>query len=438
MQAHHRAGSESLVHAPLAEPPIRAGGVQGAPSAETWAQAAEEATGWTRRHVPTLDGVRGIAVALVMAFHFTENAVPLNRLDAIVLHSVWTGWLGVDLFFVLSGFLITGILLDTRQDARYFRNFYARRTLRILPLYYAILVATLLVVPLLNPGVRESHWFNVIAAQGPWLWTYTSNVYLAIHNSWDVAGVLGHFWTLAVEEQFYVVWPAVVWLSPVRRLRHVCVAIAIGAVAIRVGLLWSDLTLSGYVLTLARADSLAIGAWVAASLRDGVPIARMRGPAALVLVASATGFAVIFTNHHPLRPEAPEVQVLGFTLLALASAAVIVFAVDDAGGATTIGRALRHPFLRYLGKYSYAMYCLHPLVKEILDRGGLGFTVTSFGNVAGSALPGALLYSAVAFSLTALAAVISWHILEKHFLGLKDKLAGPVRHRPEPERMARG
>jgi peptidoglycan/LPS O-acetylase OafA/YrhL len=370
-------------------------------------------------HIASLDGVRGLAIALVMVSHFAMTAVPGNWLDEVVLDLMLSGWVGVDLFFVLSGFLITGILLDSRDKPHYFRNFYARRTLRIFPLYYAVLFAVLVVPPLVWPAVRQTDVYSVVDAHSPWLWTYTINVAIAVHDSWQVAGILGHFWTLAVEEQFYLLWPAVVWLSLGRRLKLVCVAFIAGAILVRCGLLVMERPLAGFVLMPARADAFAIGALLAATVRSGIDLQRLRRPAWIVLGASAVGIGLMYLKRHPLNEGAIDVQLVGYTLLALGFAASIALALDHGTGSTIFGRVFRTSWLRFLGKYSYAMYCVHILVQELLRHVGPGITVNSFPLVAGSILPGVLLYSAIAFAITTALALASWNLLEKHCLRLK-------------------
>ncbi|MBD0321145.1 MAG: acyltransferase, partial [Gemmatimonadetes bacterium] len=166
-----------------------------------------------RGHLPALDGLRGVAVALVVLLHFTLF-VPAGPVESFFSRGVGTGWMGVDLFFVLSGFLITGILYDSRDSPAYFRNFYARRSLRIFPLYYAYLFAIFAVLPRVQAG-----------AAGPaeesariWVWTYLSNVLFA-RGGWEVMpGHTTHLWSLAVEEQFYLLWFAAVVMAPRRWL----------------------------------------------------------------------------------------------------------------------------------------------------------------------------------------------------------------------------
>ena len=129
-----------------------------------------------RPRIPALDGIRGLAILLVMFLHFADRSPPIGLANRLYTQVTGIGWIGVDLFFVLSGFLITGVLIDSRKSARYFRDFYARRTLRIFPLYYACLVAWIVVAPLLHPSsaVRQRAIASMQQDQ-LWYWTYLSN-----------------------------------------------------------------------------------------------------------------------------------------------------------------------------------------------------------------------------------------------------------------------
>src|SRR3954471_24953128 len=170
-------------------------------------------------HLPGLDGVRGVAILLVMAIHFVGDATAYTRLQALVVKAAGYGLLGVDLFFVLSGLLITGLLLDAKGQTHYFRNFYARRTLRIFPLYYFVLAILFLVLPRLWPLTPLME--DARAHQG-WLWTYTANFYIAARSSWAALTYVTHFWSLAIEEHFYLLWPLVVFCFRRQILERIC------------------------------------------------------------------------------------------------------------------------------------------------------------------------------------------------------------------------
>ncbi|HVD60449.1 MAG TPA: acyltransferase, partial [Gemmatimonadaceae bacterium] len=185
--------------------------------------AAEVDRSLERGHILALDGLRGIAILLVVACHFVSNlhiaATGWARPFVIVAHA---GWAGVDLFFVLSGFLITGILLDARGSGSYFKAFYARRVLRILPAYYGFLLVAFVILPALHLGAGDNY---MLARQHQgWYWLHLTNVMMSLGAAGrgPYPGTL--FWSLAVEEQFYLLWPAIVALCSVRSLRRVCIA----------------------------------------------------------------------------------------------------------------------------------------------------------------------------------------------------------------------
>src|SRR5262245_8154482 len=171
-----------------------------------------------RGHIPALDAIRGLAIVVVMLYRFggggegPASAVEHSRLIGLGSH-------GVDLFFVLSGFLITGILFDAKGKLHYFRNFYMRRALRIFPLYYAALAVMLWLLPLVS-ATFATEVQPAVDAQG-WLWLYGANVLQSVRGSWCL-GPLNHFWSLAIEEHFYLAWPAVIFLSSRRTAMRIC------------------------------------------------------------------------------------------------------------------------------------------------------------------------------------------------------------------------
>ena len=180
----------------------------------------------SRSHLAGLDGVRGLAILLVLAIHFLGMRTPQGRGQYLLVKAAGYGMLGVDLFFVLSGFLITGLLLDGRTEPRPLRNFYARRVLRIFPLYFGVLVACYLVLPLvlsLPPA------FAAVRTHQAWLWTFTSNLFTAIHGSWTSLNYLSHFWSLAIEEHYYLLWPLVVLAVQPRTLERISIGVVAGA-----------------------------------------------------------------------------------------------------------------------------------------------------------------------------------------------------------------
>src|ERR1041384_7611763 len=216
------------------------------------------------RHIyPALDGLRGVAVLVVML----HNLTILEQRDSLPAR-LWvfatdSGWIGVLLFFVLSGFLITGILLDERGAPRFFRDFYLRLVLRIFPLYYLVLIVRFAVMPWLVPGAGVP----LEVALGYWL--YVSNwteLYLQGVNGF------GQRWSLAVEEQFYLAWPLAVARLGARGLIWVCAALIALSAAARLVIVVCSLDRRWlYLSTVTRADALAFGALVAIALPDPGP-----------------------------------------------------------------------------------------------------------------------------------------------------------------------
>jgi peptidoglycan/LPS O-acetylase OafA/YrhL len=197
-----------------------------------------------RKHIPQLDGMRGLAILLVL---FAHSAIAFTRVPAFRWIENY-GNLGVQLFFVLSGFLITRILLDTKDTPHFFRNFFVRRALRIYPLYYVLLGFVVFSGLVHQHGVR---WWPYIL--------YLSNI---IYGAGTEPSPLGPVWSLAVEEQFYLVWPFVVSVVSRRGLERLCVAMIVGAVGLR---------LTGVMQfhnTLVQLDALAAGALVACRFNE--------------------------------------------------------------------------------------------------------------------------------------------------------------------------
>jgi peptidoglycan/LPS O-acetylase OafA/YrhL len=386
-------------------------------------------------HIPALDAVRGLAIVLVMLGHFShfDRMPPVVPVDRMVKTFAGVGWVGVDLFFVLSGFLITGILYDSKGGGHYFRNFFARRVLRIFPLYYGFLVVFLVILP---PFFPNNWGFHAVRHDAFWYWTYLTNLNVARVGFPAFPG-MGHFWSLAVEEQFYLVWPAIVLISTRSELIRICKLCIVGALVLRIGFILGGYGEAAYVLTPARMDSLAVGALLALTARGvgGMTrLARLARPTARITGAA---LAMIFVWRAGLAPWDPIMKTIGHSLLAFFFGALIVLALVSAPKTVT-GRFFGSSQLSFFGRYSYALYVVHvPILFFHLDRFlPLGLVPTVFGSLLLKKL--VFVASATAFSI--LLAMTSWHLYEKQFLKLKrffpyqppDKSSAPARSAPIP------
>jgi peptidoglycan/LPS O-acetylase OafA/YrhL len=367
-------------------------------------------------HVVPLDGLRGLAVLMVMFGHFWLAQKPAGSVQEWTYTFVQNGWVGVDLFFVLSGFLITGILLEAKGSTHYFRNFYARRILRIFPLYWGFLFAYFVVLPRvvsLAPGSP----FATTPGIEPWFWLYASNMLSLVKGAVIPPG-LNHFWSLAVEEQFYLIWPAIVFAVSMKTLERTCVALVVAAFAFRLFLLTTSFHhTGGYVLLPARIDTLAIGAWLAVVARDPArreSVERWAPRAFLIALA-----ALAIANLPDLRMFGYRVsmQTAGFPLLAVMAACLISIGAGKAEVNSRIRRFFSSRILVTAGKYSYAMYVFHLPLVIVLEMAGLHMRTFSGGQPPG--ILAALIYSIVLSVATFLVAFASWHLYEKHFLKLK-------------------
>lgn len=355
--------------------------------------------------IAALDGVRGLAILLVLVMHCLYIA-PLFGVDMAnntYARLAMLGWSGVDVFFVLSGFLITGILVRAKQHSagRYFRNFYMRRSLRIFPLYYLVIVLLLYVLPNRPPASD--------GAQMSYLLYYQNIRYALVgEKPFDPARLIT--WSLAIEEQFYLIWPALVWFASERVLRRVCVAIVLGAIALRFALIHGGFDKTHF-LTPCRMDALAVGALLSQIQPPRAwfgAIATLLGIGGLVATAYATGNST---------PESVGQQMWGLMPALLLGVGLLTLARSS--------RVLQPVFtllpLRSLGKYSYCIYLTHFLVIEFVAGRVLKWQPTTLLSLREDygGVPITIAFTVVCTAATWLLAFVSWHVFEKWFLALK-------------------
>lgn len=368
--------------------------------------------------IPALDGVRGLAILAVLMHQLLLDPPAVGthaaRLLGIALVPFAAGWVGVQLFFVLSGFLITGILLDTRGVANYWSSFFARRALRIFPLYYLLLTLVFVVLPAASalpaPALAERRL-------QAWYWSYLQN--WTFLRGGGYVTPLGSCWSLAVEEQFYLVWPFVVRALGDRGLVRLSLAIAGGALALRAGLLAAGVGPEVvYECTFTRAGALTLGAVTAVLVRRPDWLARLAPR--LSLLASVVVGALLATAlaSGGLSRHNPVAEVAGDTLVALASAILILYAtLETARGRGRLPGRLSTPLLRRFGKHSYAIYLVHLPLHQLLVRRVLGPALVHAGLAAYLGVQAIYLLVAP-FALLALGILI-YRIVEEPFLRLK-------------------
>ena len=371
-------------------------------------------------HSPILDGVRGLAIMMVFLVHFKFRTWG-NPIDAFVDAVFRAGWMGVDLFFVLSGFLITGILLESKEGARYYRTFYVRRLLRLFPVYYLTLAVLFLVLPrVLQPPPAEL--VALVPHQG-WYWLYAVNVFQVLtHGEMSYFNTL-HLWSLSVEEQFYLVWPLLVRLATPTNLLRACVVLIVTALGIRVGIIASGGSRwAAYSLMPARMDALAAGACVASLARDPLGSAWLRRWWRRVAFAALAGIITIIAWNRQYHEDDLVVLSIGYVLNAALFAAILAGILDR--GSWKVFRPLQWQWLRWVGKVSYGAYVYHLLLQLAVDPVKEYFR--KLPPVLGSQLPAEFVWIALMTGFTLLVAWISYRWFELPFLALKDRLAPSV------------
>jgi peptidoglycan/LPS O-acetylase OafA/YrhL len=350
-----------------------------------------------QRKIPQLDAVRGLAILLVMV-HNTSLKYPLLHSQQLFAD----GWMGVDLFFVLSGFLITGILIDTKQSEGYFKNFYARRCLRIWPLYYSLIFFMFVVVRFLNPSEFQA----VVRQSSPW-WAYPlflQNFLIPIPT--NGAGPLGVTWSLAIEEQFYLIWPLVVRFCSLTQLRRVAVAEICISPALRYYLSLHHVNL--YTNVFCRLDGLMAGALLALLVHSDnfVPSKLLKRAWISLAVAAPLAFVT----------EALNARWIVFSFTALASVSFVYVSLFSPRKWLQV--VMTNRFLVYTGTISYGLYLLHKIPFGVVQT--LHLDRHPF-----LPLP-------IIFVTSYAMAAVSWNLLEKPFLRLKRLFEARPAHLDRP------
>jgi len=380
-----------------------------------------------RMRSPELDGIRGVAILMVIAYHYAGFQPP-NRVDAAVNALSEFGWAGVDLFFVLSGFLITGILWDSKADERSLTKFYCRRILRIFPLYYVFLALLSGFAAWIAPERADSRDFIHLA---PWYWLYGVNFLVAQRRDFNAMPFgTGILWSLAIEEQFYLLWPLAVLKLQRGLLMRLCVLLVLCSVVLRVVLQhhgWNATAI--YTITPTRMDALAAGAFAALLLRGPELAADLRRYGLCAFWAGAVLVGAAVLRDRLTNPYGLVMQRIGYTGIALVGLGLIL-ATRTLAAERPLRAVLRSRFLRFFGRYSYALYMVHFVVREVVFA---RFPpLESLPRVAGLLFPWVLLRAACTLAVSVGIALLSWHLIEKRFLALKRLFGNGRRETPLP------
>jgi peptidoglycan/LPS O-acetylase OafA/YrhL len=370
-------------------------------------------------HIPALDGIRGLAILLVLIDHLLwANGHTGSRLLDLLSDVRSSTFVGVNLFFALSGFLITGILIDTVNIPHFFKTFYGRRALRIFPLYYGCLFILIALTKPLHFLWSGQQYYALVYLGNIAVWHHDAYVNLGHFN-------INHFWSLQVEEQFYFIWPLVVYR--VRRmltLVRICLISCAFILGIRI---FITIMLARHVFTnlyltasptFSCADNLLFGCCLAVLMRTQWRTRALHLAPRILAISAAILLALAIPNHgldwfQVISPiDCGLIQTLGFTLLGISSAALIAMTLRS--GSTT-QRLFQNRFLRFLGKYSYGIYVFHYSINGFLEAPIRSFLNAHLHSKALSVLFQALIVGI----LSVLVAMLSYHLFEVHFLRLK-------------------
>ena len=366
--------------------------------------------------MPELDSLRGIAILLVLFFHGFDFPGVMSRMTGfarVFVIAACSGWIGWYLFFALSGFLITGILLESKSKPQYYRRFYIRRALRILPAFYLLL---LLLCILPRTGWLDHRHIG-------WPFITLSFFYLA-----NVSGLLGvpvqyaALWSLAVEEHFYLVWPTVIKRLSAQRATYCAVSILVACPVLRAAAYLLGYN-AGAGYTWLVADSLAMGALVALLSRGWLKErAAMRQFAVFCLVAAVA----LFIGGTPVgiwrgstffgrtfRPIAVNLLCTGILVVTLLV------------GSSQFKRMVQHPVLRWFGEISYGLYLVHMLAFDFIDHWIIRYFPTTYKQIPFRMnLMFLRFFTSVAVAVGV--AFLSRRYFEEWFLRLKDRWTGPA------------
>jgi peptidoglycan/LPS O-acetylase OafA/YrhL len=355
-----------------------------------------------RSYYPALDGLRGLAILAVL-FHHNFDFLPIPRF----------GWLGVDLFFVLSGFLITDILLRTKEQKNFLTNFFIRRVLRIFPLYYGIIILFFILAPLAKE-FKDQYSYCYIH-QGM-LWIPLQNLLQIISPRPNSNTVFDHFWTLSVEEQFYLFWPFIILLCRKKKqLIWIVSSVLFGFIIFRLfSFLYFGSGMMFYQLQFrTRIDGLCIGSLIAIWKNISVETVRKKLVVLSTIILSLHAIAFILSK---TELNLPHFSIVGYSTMGVFFGWILILSIENRNKHSKI--LFENKAIKGLGKISYGLYVYHwPLL--------VIFKFYFIGSIVHSGLTDYQSYIIVSISAAIVAVVVSilsYNLFEKRILALKEKI----------------
>lgn len=364
-----------------------------------------------------LDGLRAIAICLVLVHHYTQNIYIKGFGDRVFLNIGNSSWIGVDLFFVLSGFLITGILYDSKGSPSYFRTFYIRRSLRIFPIYYLMLFVVFVILPMLHLSIVDTKTLE----HSPWFWLYGAN-YLTGLVDWPDTAVV-HLWSLAVEEHFYLLWPVVVYFATKKQLLIGGIAFLFIAYFMRLSASLNGASnVSIYVFTQYRIDTLIMGGLLALAWKTPELKARLSKHAGKLAILFFALLVFSYSNFLGIdwRFWSAAQIAAGFSLIGLFFVAIHIICLNLPNSSPFYWILTCAPAL-WLGRLSYGMYLFHRPIEQVSMQ--LGLHPSMHAHPGTPIWPYTILYILGNSVATALLAWLTWNLFEKHVLRLKGRFS---------------
>lgn len=367
------------------------------------------------KHIPILDGIRAYAVLMVCIVHFFQvdesSLYEANQYLGILLFKMsQIGLRGVELFFILSGFLITGILINSKTSPNFFKTFYLRRFIRIFPLYYFVLAISFLVLPHI---VNIDAAGNAVIKQQGWLWTYTSNLSGFFNqSSWDASlnfPSFGHFWSLSVEEHFYIFWPFLIYYSNEKWLpRIMWFLVALSAFSILFVFVYGDLIPFFKWSTIRCSGVLSLGGLISYYRNNSIKYKQIIIISQKLILIS--GILFVMANFIPRQYKIHDVLTFFTSLLFFVF--LLVLSLEDR---KIMSNLFKHGSLYFIGKISYGIYVYHGVLRPYFKT----FLYDNLDIYIDNGILRSLIYTILCTMISIFIAWISWNTIEKPILNLK-------------------